>query len=328
MFNIISNYQYLLVPICLIMVMFTYLNIAKYYNIIDKPNERSAHSEVTIRGGGVIFPLAILLSIILNGQGYIYFNIGLLLISIVSFIDDVITLPNFYRLITQSIAAMFLFIELANGDIFLFFFGYVVIYLVFTVGIINAYNFMDGINGITGMYSLITLLTLSFVNTKIDFINSEILYYEIFAVLIFLYFNFREKAKCFAGDVGSVSIGYIIIFTLTLLMWRTNNIKYIFYLACYGIDTIYTLIYRLFKRENIFVAHKAHFFQILVHDFKLSHLQVSLLFATVQLLLNFWINLFEIDIIFFIPVVLIVILVHFFRTKKNKGISLVHCKNT
>lgn len=323
MFSIIKDYQYLLVPICLIMAMFTYLNIAKYYNIIDKPNERSAHSEVTIRGGGVLFPIAILLSVILNGHGYFYFNIGLLLISIVSFIDDVITLPNFYRLITQSVAAMFLFIELTNGDVFIFFFGYIVIYLILTVGIINAYNFMDGINGITGMYSLITLLTLSFVNIKIDYINSQILHYEIFAVLIFLYFNLRAKAKCFAGDVGSVSIGYIIFFVLILLIWKTNNIKYIFYLACYGIDTVYTLIYRMLKKENIFVAHKTHFFQILVHDYKLSHIQVSLLFAIIQLVFNFWINLYEVsDYLFYLPIIILVTIIHFLRLKKKKGIMI------
>jgi len=88
----------------------------------------------------------------------------------------------------------------------------VLVALIVCVGIINAYNFMDGINGITGGYSLSVLLPLIYLNTTDNFISQDYLYVVGMSLLVFCFFNFRKKAKCFAGDVGSISIAFILPF--------------------------------------------------------------------------------------------------------------------
>lgn len=159
--------------------------------------------------------------------------------------------------------------------------------LVLTIGIINAYNFMDGINGITASYSLIVLVLLAIVNQNINFINKDLIYYSIIATLVFGFFNFRQKAKCFAGDVGSVSIAFIIVFLLTQLIVRTENMIYLLFLAVYGLDTIWTIIRRLLKKENIFKAHRSHLYQYLANENKTNKLVVSGTYGLVQLLIGF-----------------------------------------
>lgn len=93
------------------------------------------------------------------------------------------------------------------------------------IGIVNAYNFMDGINGITGLYTIAVLLPLMYVNHKVEPLSIWIcLFYPLIASVVFLFFNFRKRAKCFAGDVGSVSIAFWIVTLLLLLIIRTNNL--------------------------------------------------------------------------------------------------------
>jgi UDP-N-acetylmuramyl pentapeptide phosphotransferase/UDP-N-acetylglucosamine-1-phosphate transferase len=146
---------------------------------------------------------------------------------------------------------------------------------------------MDGINGITGAYSLITILSLYFINeTQIAFVFSEWLIIVAISLLVFNFFNFRKKAKCFAGDVGSVSMAFIIIFFLLLLVLKTGDLKYIGLLLFYGLDTVSTIIFRLIRRENIFEAHRSHFYQYLANVKGWPHLRVSALYMVVQLLVN------------------------------------------
>lgn len=268
------------------LVELLYFRLADYYNIVDKPNERSSHSIVTIRGGGVIFFLsAILFSVYSNFQ-YSYFIIGLSAIAIVSFLDDIFTLPNRYRLPFQFFAIIMIFVELdlvTNG------FSWLIlgVLLIIGVGIINAYNFMDGINGMTGGYSLVVLVALWIVNNFLhSFIEEGFLQFIVLSTLVFNFFNFRVKAKCFAGDVGSISMAVIILFLIGKLSITDRNPIYFLFLSVYGVDTILTIIYRLYLKENIFKAHKKHLFQVLVQNTNLSHLIVSSIYAIIQLLIS------------------------------------------
>jgi UDP-N-acetylmuramyl pentapeptide phosphotransferase/UDP-N-acetylglucosamine-1-phosphate transferase len=126
----------------------------------------------------------------------------------------------------------------------------------------------------------------------------------------------------FCGDVGSVSIALIVIFCIGMLILKSDDWKYIFLLSAYGIDTIYTLVYRLLKGENIFKAHKLHFFQVLVHQYGWSHLQVSTFFFAVQLLVNIVVVSYNLNsLIFYIPIIAILLLVHVYRFKKEVAIG-------
>ena len=271
--------------IILFAIELLYFKIAGYYNIIDKPNHRSSHTAITIRGGGIIFPVALLSYAVFTGINYPYFLLGLLLISFISFLDDMKELDSKIRIVVHLIAVALLFLQVG---MFSFAFYWVLLGLVFLIGTINAINFMDGINGITGGYGLITLATLYYINVHvIRFTDINFLLIAILSVLVFNFFNFRTKAKCFAGDVGSVSLAFIIVFFLLQLMIMTGNVTYVLLLLVYGLDTITTIVFRLIRKENIFKAHRSHFYQYLANEKKILQLLVSAAYMFFQVLFNY-----------------------------------------
>lgn len=276
-------------------VMIFYFKVADHYNIIDHPNERSSHTEVTIRGGGVIFLFAALCVLILHPESWMIV-LGMFTIGVISFIDDRITLSSKIRIIFHLTAVTLMFFSLGIFQLFPWYMCPVLYILV--IGIINAYNFMDGINGITGLYSLVILTGLQYVNYKaFSFINTDLIWLPIMASCVFLFFNFRKRAKCFAGDVGSVTIAFYIIYLILNLIIQTGNYAYILFLAVYGVDTVLTIIHRLILKQNIFDAHRLHFYQILANEWRWSHLWVSILYAIMQLII--------IAIILFVPLGLV-----------------------
>ena len=275
---------YILYFILLLALELAYFKLADKFNIIDKPNERSSHTTITLRGGGVIFYLGILLYFIVSGFQYPWFVLGLTLISAISFADDIKPQSSKIRLIIHFSAMVLIFYQ---WQLFNLPWYFTLIALIICTGIINAYNFMDGINGITATYSLVIALTLLYVNTyHISFVDSQMIYILILSLLVFLFFNFRKKAKCFAGDIGAVSIAFILLFLLGMLMLQTNNFSYIIFLIVYGVDTVLTIIHRIILKENIFEAHRKHAYQILSNELKLPHLLVSFFYAVLQLIIN------------------------------------------
>lgn len=275
---------YLFFVAILFITELAYFKIADRYNIIDKPNHRSSHTRVTIRGGGIIFPIAVFIWFFYSGFQYSLFISGLFIISAASFIDDIKEFPKRWRLLAHLIAMLFVIIQLnllalsalMVGAIFIFF-----------IGVINAYNFMDGINGITGIYSLICLLTLLWINQyQINFIDNSLLSVLLISTIVFNFFNFRTKAKCFAGDVGSISIAFVICFLLLKLILQTADARYLLLLSVYGVDAIFTIIIRLSRGENILQAHRSHLYQLLVNECGYKHLWVALLYGAIQLVVN------------------------------------------
>ncbi len=276
-------YIYILFAILLFFTEMLYFRLADKYNIIDHPNERSSHSEITLLGGGIIFPLAILLYSVFFRFPYPYFMAGLILISIISFWDDRHPVSPKFRLAVHVLSVFFLFLQ--SGMLSYPVWG-IIIAGIIIIGAINAYNFMDGINGITGLYSLTVIASLLFLNTSLHFVKPGLLVITAIALLVFLFFNFRKKAKCFARDVGSVSIAFIVLFALILLIIHTQQFLYILFLSVYGVDAVLTILFRLFNRENIFEAHRSHAYQILSNEKGLSHLNVSIKYAVLQMLIN------------------------------------------
>ncbi len=270
-----------------------YFKLAVKFNIIDKPNHRSSHKLITIRGGGIVFPIALLLQALISGFQYPFFTVGLVLISLVSFYDDLTPLSNKIRILIHLVAVSLLFIDVGLLEVPIW---AVLIAYILVIGTINAYNFMDGVNGITGAYSLVTLVSLIYINEiQIQFTSSGWLIASILSLLVFNFFNFRKEAKCFAGDVGSVSIAFIIIFFILLLILMTGDLKYVGLLLFYGLDSITTIGFRIFRKENIFEAHRSHFYQYLANTLHWPHLRVSAFYMFVQLALNIVLIQFEFD---------------------------------
>lgn len=262
-----------------------YFKIADKFNIIDKPNQRSSHTRITLRGGGVIFYIGMLLYAFFYGFNYPWFLAGLTLIAGISFVDDIRPLSSKIRLIFHFSAMMLMFYQWGLIEMP---WWYIVVALIFCTGIINAYNFMDGINGITGGYSLVVLGSLTYINhSVVEFMDPNLLITALLSVIVFNFFNFRTKAKCFAGDVGSVAIAFIILFALGALILKTENLSYIMLLAVYGVDSILTIIHRIMLKENIMEPHRKHAYQLLANELKIKHVQVSALYMLLQLLISF-----------------------------------------
>jgi len=299
---------YIFIFISLFLSMLIYFRIADKFNIIDKPNERSSHTKTTIRGGGIIFLVAIIISGILDQQ-YLIPMIGASIIGIISFVDDRITLSSRIRVLFHLAAVTLMFYFLPVFGI-LSWWAIVILYIL-VIGIINAYNFMDGINGITGLYSLVILAGLQYVNLyQSSFATPDVIWLPMISCVVFLYFNFRKKAKCFAGDVGSVTMAFWIIMLLLQLIIKTNNYAYILFLAVYGVDAVLTIMHRLILKQNIFEAHRLHFYQILANDQKIPHLIVSSIYGVVQLLIIALIvlgemNFYVLGLIVLIPLILV-----------------------
>lgn len=276
--------QFILILIALFILEILYFKIADKYNIIDKPNDRSSHTQITLRGGGIIFYIGVLLYFIISGFEYPYFFLGLTMITLVSFLDDIITLSNKIRLLVQLISMLLMFYQV---NMFGLPWWIIPIALVVSIGIINAYNFMDGINGITVSNSLAILVLLAIVNIDKHFIDPNIIYYTLISSVVFGFFNFRNKAKAFAGDVGSVCMAFILLFLLAELIIKTNNIIYILFLLVYGLDTILTIIRRILRKENIFEAHRSHLYQFFANENKTNRLVISAIYGILQLLVGF-----------------------------------------
>lgn len=275
---------YAIILILLIFLELAYFHIADRFDIIDKPNLRSSHASIVLRGGGIVFLFGAWLFWAFFGQEYSWFILGLTLVGLISFADDVRSLPAGFRLVVQFAAMGLLFYQL---DILNLSYWWIdIIALIVCVGIINAYNFMDGINGITGGYSIAVLLPLLYLNTTIDYISMSYLYVVGLSLLVFCYFNFRNRAKCFAGDVGSISIAFIMLFAMGMLIIKTHDFSYIAFLAVYGVDALLTICHRVMLHEHLGEAHRKHAYQLMANELNMSHVAVSTIYMVLQLVIS------------------------------------------
>ena len=320
---------YLILAVLLIGAELFYFRIADHFNIIDKPNERSSHSSIVLRGGGIIFLIGVLFwavavlcggfsgalegnfgDVLVGGSGegpgggfseglvvYPWFLLAVTLAAGISFVDDVRSLPDSVRLVVQFVAMGLLILQLflsSKGEGLL---GdsnllinvvFVIVALIVCVGATNIYNFMDGINGITAGYSIAVLLPLLLMNRDEGFMSDSFLVVSLISVLVFSFFNFRPrgKAKCFAGDVGSVGIAFILLFAIGMLIVRTGDVTWLIFLLVYGVDGCLTICHRILLHENLGEAHRKHAYQLMANELKMSHPVVSLIYMALQLLVS------------------------------------------
>jgi UDP-N-acetylmuramyl pentapeptide phosphotransferase/UDP-N-acetylglucosamine-1-phosphate transferase len=273
---------YIIILVLLFVAELFYFRVADKFNIIDKPNERSSHSRITLRGGGIIFYFGALAYFLSNHWEYPWFMLALTLITFISFVDDIRSTSQGLRLVFHFTAMALMFYQ---WGLFSLSWWWIIIALIICTGIINAYNFMDGINGITGGYSLVILGALAYINSEITtFVEPALINTVLCAVLVFCFFNFRKKAKCFAGDVGSVSIAFILLFLIGKLIIKTEDFSWIILLSVYGVDSVLTIIHRLMLHENIGLPHRKHMYQLMANELKIPHVGVSLIYMGAQAL--------------------------------------------
>ena len=307
---------YIIIFVLLLVAELAYFRIADKCNIIDKPNERSSHSTIVLRGGGIIFAISMIVWSLTpfpspQGEGstfalleYLPFMVGLILVCGVSFIDDIRSLPDSLRLVAQFVAMILMFYQIVESGGMIVesqwweLMAYGVVALIVCVGASNIINFMDGINGITAGYSLAVLVPLLIVDSskfnvesqlKVgEFIDESYLIVAIIGVLVFSIFNFRPKgkAKCFAGDVGSIGIAFIMLFAIGRLIVQTGDVTYLILLLVYGVDGCLTIIHRIMLHENLGEAHRKHVFQLMANELGMSHVTVTLIYMALQLVVS------------------------------------------
>lgn len=278
-------WYYLFVFLLLWAAEIGYVRFARKRGILDMPNARSSHHEGTVRGGGIVFYVACLFFFILNRGMWPWFMLGMTLITAVSFVDDLHSVKPQIRLVVQLLG---LFLVLFQFSVFNLV-GWKSFIAVFAaICILNVYNFMDGINGMTGLYTLLSLLTLSYVNAFVVwFIPQDIITFVLLADVVFLFFNFRRQARCFAGDVGAVCLGVIVVYFFgRLLQYSEAEISYMSFLVVYGMDAGFTVLRRLFLKQPILQPHRVFIFHLLANEGGIPHLWVSVIYAGLQLLIN------------------------------------------
>lgn len=297
---------YSLIFFALLLLELVYFKLADHFNIIDKPNERSSHSSIVLRGGGIIFTLSLwlLMGYKMWGLGfgisdcYPWTILGITLASGISFVDDLKDVPQWLRLLVHFIGMGLIFYEL--DILHLEMWWIVALCLFVNVGATNVYNFMDGINGITGAYSLAVLIPLILANgdgyeseVLADFggdgyISPSYLYVTTLSVIVFCLFNFRPKgkARCFAGDVGSIGIAFILLFAIAKLAIKTGDVCWLIFLIVYGVDGVMTICHRILLHENLGQAHRKHAYQLMANELKMSHITVSLFYMGLQLAIS------------------------------------------
>ena len=293
---------YIIIFVLLLVAELVYFRIADKYNIIDKPNQRSSHTTIVLRGGGIIFLIGAWVWSAFFGFDYPWFLAGLTLVAGVSFVDDIRSLPDSVRLVAQFAAAAMAFYQLDILHCEMWWI--VLVALVVYVGATTVINFMDGINGITAGYALAVLVPLGLLNTNYHelatnlttnyssivtsdgvFVDQSLIVASIIAALVFCIFNFRPKgkAKCFAGDVGSIGIAFIMLFLLGNVIIKTEDITWLIFLLVYGVDGCLTIVHRIMLHENLGEAHRKHAYQIMANELKIGHVKVTLLYMIMQL---------------------------------------------
>lgn len=275
-----------IVFLILLLLALVYLKLAVRFGIVDKPNHRSSHNLLTVRGGGILFPFAIILWWMANDFVHTWMVIGMIWISAISLLDDIYTISSRLRFLVQFISLSMAFFDLGvfeKTD----WIALPILYFV-SLGIINAINFMDGINGITGLYGLLFFGTMLAINKFMPLFDESMVYYIILAVLVFLIFNFRKRALMFAGDIGSISLAFLIIYFMVQWYMAAHAWTIILLLSVYGVDVCFTMFERWRRGERLSEPHRSHLYQLLANQYKLLHVGISLAYTVLQAGINFY----------------------------------------
>lgn len=313
---------YLITFIALLACEVAYMLIARHFAIGQPVLPRSSHSTFTLTGGGVIFPVAMLLFAVFFHERltteYLLMLGGMCVLATVSMIDDIRSLSPLIRLIVQTVVVAVVYVQwctAATSAIYL-------LLLLFGVGFINAFNFIDGINGIMSAYALVTFATLYYAYTQVDIPSDSLLYqvaiFSSIGVLVFSLFNFRRSAVIFSGDVGSITLGYVVLFLIWQLIANTGSAVYLVFLIVCGVETVLTILDRLFEGANIFLPHRRFLFQLMANEGRCPHYMVALGYAAVQLLINVGFYLMPVPLRWTYAILVTVLLVAAYFIIKSK----------
>jgi UDP-N-acetylmuramyl pentapeptide phosphotransferase/UDP-N-acetylglucosamine-1-phosphate transferase len=257
--------------------------------LLDTPTNRSSHSKVTPKGGGIgILGAFIIVSLVLQFPVTFWLPAGVVA-AVGLYGDRNALLSPLFRLIIQFGSAVVFLIGIA--DKFPKTFPWVFIFpvlLLFIVGTANFYNFMDGINGISSITGIVGfgLLAGFFYSSTSGTLLGKLAICLAFACLGFLPFNML-KAKVFMGDVGSILLGFVFA---QVVIWFSHSlldfISLTSFLFPFYADELTTMVIRLKNGDNLLRPHRKHTYQLLVNEHGIAHWKISIAYGVIQLLVG------------------------------------------
>lgn len=336
---------YIVTIIILITSLHLYFPFAQKRNMLAGVNHRSSHTKPVITGAGFIFPLSYLayaVYLVCNtGMAFPwYFFIGLTLLSVVSFIDDLEDVWFLWRLLVQIIANALMMwqVQVEVQALYMVhsatFWMAVIMMWGFSIGLLNMYNFMDGLNGMLGFLLLSSLIPMWLINNYVvHFVDNQLIYFTLIPTFIFVFYNARKQAKCFSGDVGAIAAGFVMVYMLLKLMINSHSFIYLALYTMIFIEAGLTILQRLFAGENIFQPHRIHLFQLLCNEGKRNHVLVSSFYGGIQLIIGmslFLMNYYKMPILYqhliIWPVVICLAVFYLLYKRKKMGGHLLSYK--
>lgn len=251
----------------------------RFFYIPDVPNQRSLHSQVVPRTGGMGIFAAIGWSVGLlyaigldNAPGLILLGAALPIL-VVSLMDDRWQLPAWTRLLVHSVAATLLIYLYPVSQLSILpgmdLSAPVLVWmgaLGLVIWLTNLYNFMDGMDGFAGGMALFGFGTLAILGCLVGDMQYALFCGTVATAAVgFLFFNF-PPAKIFMGDVGSSGLGFLVggialwgEFGGVVDLWQSMLI-----FSPFVVDATVTLLRRILKGERVWQAHRTHFYQRIV----------------------------------------------------------------
>ena len=246
---------------------------------VDVPNGRSSHSVPTPRGGGA--PIAVGLvaaALLIHGTAAVMFAIAVAAFAAIGFADDLGSLPAGRRLAMQGVASLAIAVVLVTrtGLPPVLIAAAVIVFAVWLIGFVNAFNFMDGVNGISAGHALIGGAYYACLGWwRPDALLAVAGAAVAAGALAFLPWN-AVHARVFLGDAGSYGLGVALALLAACAVIRHIPLEAALApLAVYLADTGWTLQRRIRAGERVFEAHRTHTYQKLC-DVGWSHQRVTL----------------------------------------------------
>lgn len=283
-----SQFKYVVAFCGLFVCEWLFLLIARRFHIGADVSERSSHSIFTPTCGGIIFVFAAIAFASVNYAelGFYWWLMlaGALLLGVVSFVDDLHPLKPLPRLFLQ------IFVMGVSFSYLLYPEAIAVYLLIIICGVfcINSFNFIDGICGMLAMNGIVIISSILYVvhvvTPDISPLYGSICVVLLLALVVFALFNLPDKI--FAGDVGSVTLGFFVAFLILNIIMRTQDVSLVVLIIVVLVDACMTTLQRLFAGENILLPHREFIYEVLTSRWRLPHLVVSLTYALLQLLIN------------------------------------------
>jgi len=270
---------------------------ARRIGYLDVPGAHSSHAAPVPRTGGYAILPGIVIASGLAGafaeRGIGVFLAGAIVLAVVAAIDDFRSLPRFSRFIVQIVVATAIAYE---GDALLAtvllpfgvdlplgpFAGLVAI--VWTVGMINAYNFMDGLNGMASVEGIVCGAAFTILSLSIDDPAGAVLAAAVAGACAgFVPFNL-PSGSIFMGDVGSASLGFLFaLLSLRLAAMGLPIVAVVLPLFPFLFDSSVTVALRAARGERFFATrHRSHFYQRL-NQMGYTHAQVTGMYGLLAL---------------------------------------------